>query len=361
MIPLIVDLEMEWRGGQNQALLLLKGLYERGHAAELVAAHGSSLSHRAKKHGIYVHSVSRTTLRLAAARKIRSILAEGRIELVHANEAHAVTAAWLALTGSDLPFVVSRRVGYPIGKSWVARSRYRRANSILANSQWVAYQAIASGAQPEKVRVIYEGVEVPDLPSPVARETARQRWSLKKSDVVLGCVGALQQDKGHEWVIRALAELSTEFPGCKLLIAGDGEFRPDLESLATKLKVRNQVVFAGFVKNVSAVYQALDIFIFPSLFEGLGTSLLSAMAYAVPSITFFGCALGEIVEDGQSGLQVEAKNAGELARAIARLLRNPEFARKISEAGRARIVQNFSADQMVENTLRLYEEFAGNQ
>ena len=80
VIPLIVDLETEWRGGQNQALLLLKGLYERGHAAELVATHGSSLGHRAKKAGIYVHSVSRRMLRrLSAAAKIRSVLADGRI------------------------------------------------------------------------------------------------------------------------------------------------------------------------------------------------------------------------------------------------------------------------------------------
>ena len=71
MIPLIVDLETEWRGGQNQALLLLKGLYERGHAAELVAADSSSLSHRAKKLGIYVHSVSRGMFRLRAASMIR--------------------------------------------------------------------------------------------------------------------------------------------------------------------------------------------------------------------------------------------------------------------------------------------------
>ncbi len=116
MIPLIIDLETEWRGGQNQALLLLKGLYERGHAAELVAAKGSSLGHRALKANICVHHVSRGMLKVSAAAKIWSTLREGRIELVHANEAHAVTAAWLAGAAAKLPFVISRRVGYPLGK-----------------------------------------------------------------------------------------------------------------------------------------------------------------------------------------------------------------------------------------------------
>ncbi len=359
MIPLIVDLETEWRGGQNQALLLLKGLYERGHAAELVATHGSSLSHRAKKAGIYVHSVSRRIPRLAAAAKIRSVLADGRIELVHANEAHAVTAAWLALRNRSLPFIVSRRVGFPLGKGRIAQGRYRRADCILANSRWVADQAIASGAPAEKVRVVYEGVEIPTLPSADVKEAARKHWALKQSDRVLGCVGALEQDKGHEWVIRALADLRPEFPDCKLLIAGEGEYRQALETLAGELRVSDAVIFAGFVKDISAVYQAIDIFVFPSLFEGLGTSLLSAMSYAVPSITFFGCALGEIVENGQSGLQVEAKNSTQISAAAASVLRDPDFAQRIAQAGRARVSQHFSAEHMVEETLKVYEEVLG--
>ena len=356
MIPLLVDLETEWRGGQNQVFLLLKGLYERGHAAELLAAHGSSLGHRAKKEGIYVHSVSRGKLRLAAAARIRSLLADGRIELVHVNEAQALTAAWLALPKVNPPLVVSRRVGFPLKSGWLARKRYRRADVIVANSEWVAEQAAASGAAKEKIRVVYEGVEIPALRTQEARARARKIFQLDDSDMVLGCVGALEQDKGHEWVIRALAELRSEFPNSKLLLAGQGEYLRELMALARDLGCRDRVHFAGFVKDVGRVYEAIDIFVFPSLFEGLGTSLLSAMSYAAPSITFFGCALGEIVKNGVSGIQVEAKNARAIADAVREILRQPEGARKMGAAGRARIEEKFSAEKMVENTLAVYEE-----
>jgi glycosyltransferase involved in cell wall biosynthesis len=359
VIPLIVDLETEWRGGQSQAFLLLKGLYERGHAAELVAAHGSPLGHRAKKEGIYVHSVSRGRLRLAAAAKIRSVLADGRIELVHVNEAHALTAAWLALPKLHPPLVVSRRVGFPLRSGWLSQKRYRRADAILANSQWVAAQAAASGAPTERIRIVYEGVEVPALPSDAARAAARKRFRLEESDIVLGCVGALEREKGHEWVIRALADLGSEFPRCKLLIAGEGEYRRELTALAQELGCRERVNFAGFVKDIEAAYEAIDVFVFPSLFEGLGTSLLSAMSYAVPSITFFGCALGEIVENEVSGIQVEAKNPAAIADATRRILRQPECARKLGLAGRTRIAETFSAEKMVENTLVVYDELIG--
>ena len=131
MKVLVVDLETEWRGGQNQALLLLRGLRERGHEAELVAANGSALGERARVAGIPVHSTSRGLFRMPAAQKIRGVLRVGKFDLVHANEAHAVTAVWLALRVSRkisrIPFVISRRVGYALRKSSLAQARYRAA------------------------------------------------------------------------------------------------------------------------------------------------------------------------------------------------------------------------------------------
>jgi glycosyltransferase involved in cell wall biosynthesis len=104
------------------------------------------------------------------------------------------------------------------------------------------------------------------------------------------------------------------------------------------------------------VYEAIDIFVFPSLFEGLGTSLLAAMSYAVPSITFFGCALGEIVEDGVSGIQVEARDSDGIRRAATRVLRDREFAKRLGRAGRTQVEEKFSAEKMVQDTLTIYDQ-----
>jgi L-malate glycosyltransferase len=359
VIPLIVDLETEWRGGQNQALLLLQGLYERGHAAELVATHGSSISHRAKKQGIYVHSVSRGMRRLAAAAKIRSILKDEHIDLVHANEAHAVTAAWLALRNRRMPFVVSRRVGYPLSKGWIAQSRYRRADCILANSQWVADQAAASGANREKIRVVYEGAQIPPLLTPAQRAQARQRWRVPEGAPLLGCVGVLLPDKGQEWLIRALAEVRKDFPDARLILAGNGSSRSALEKLAAELNLSRAVIFAGFVKDVESVYAALDVFLLPSFFEAFNNSLLAAMAYEIPSIAFSRGALTEIIEDGKSGLFVSGPDVGEISSAVKRILRDPQVARALGQAARLRVAENFTADHMVEGTLKVYEELLG--
>jgi L-malate glycosyltransferase len=356
MIPLIVDLETEWRGGQNQALLLLKGLYERGHAAELVAAQGSSLSHRALKANIFVHQVNRGMLQLPAAAKIWSTLRSGRIDLLHANEAHAVTAAWLARASARVPFVISRRVGYPLGKSGIAQSRYRSASCIIANSQWVAAQAVASGALQEKLRVVYEGIHIPKPITLQARLLARHRWGIADHVPLLGCVGVLLPDKGQEWLIRALVELRKEFSDARLLLAGDGPMREKLQALANTLRLDEAVIFAGFVKDVENVYAALDVFLLPSFFEALNNSLLAAMAHGVPSIAFRRGALAEIIEDGKSGLIVSGPEVGEICAAAGHILRDRNFAGRLGEAGRSRVAEKFSADHMVQQTAEIYDE-----
>jgi len=359
MIPLIVDLETEWRGGQNQALLLLKGLYERGHAAELLAAEGSALGARAHAARICVHSVSRGMARLPAAKKIHELMRDGRIDVVHTNESHALTAAWLAGAHKRAPLLFSRRVGYPLGKSLLARARFQAVARIVANSNWVAEQAVASGANEKELVVVYEGVEIPAAISETERKAARAVWKIAEDEQLVGCVGVLSLDKGHEFVIRAMADVRKKFGRCKLLLAGDGPSSQELQTLAEQLGVRDAVIFAGFVKKISDVYRALDGFIFPSLFEGLGTSLLAAMANGVPSVTFFGCALGEIVENGTTGIQVEARNSSQIAEAIVRILSDPDFAAKLGEAGRQSIAARFSADKMVEETLKVYREVLG--
>jgi glycosyltransferase involved in cell wall biosynthesis len=356
MIPLIVDLETQWRGGQNQALLLLRGLYEHGHAAELLAPRGSVLAHRARKTGYCVHYVSRGFFRLPAALAIRKLLSSGRIDLVHANEAHAVSAAWLAGAHWRVPFLASRRVGFPIGKNWFSQAKYRATTRILANSQWVADQAAASGVPADKLRVVYEGTMIPERFSSAQRAQARRRWGVPDNAPLLGCVGVLLPDKGQEWLIRAVAELRKDYPELRLLLAGDGPNRRSLQELANELGVTQAVIFAGFVKDVDSVYAALDVFLLPSFFEALNNSLLAAMSYEIPSIAFRRGALTEIIVDGQSGLIVSGPDVQEICAAVKRILEDRPFALGLGQAARIRIAENFSADRMVERTLQLYEE-----
>lgn len=358
MKVLLVDLETEWRGGQNQALLLLKGLRERGHPAELVTAKNSALGERATAAGITTHTVERGLMRLPAATRVKRLLRTGDYDIVHANEAHAVTAAWLGVRRGQIgrtKFVISRRVGYPIGPGALAQARYRAAARIVAISKWSAERVVRSGIPAAKVTIVYEGVELPALPDTKRRKEARTRLEINEGEPLLGCIGVLSPDKGQEWLIRALPAIRREFPQTKLILAGDGPCRARLESLARDMSVSDSVIFAGFLEDVESVYSALDVFLLPSMFEALSNALMSAMAHGVPSIAFNCGGPAEIIEDEKSGLLVQEKNPEAIANATNRILREPALAARFRQAGRARIEESLSAEKMVDAMLRVYE------
>lgn len=359
MKVLLVDLETEWRGGQNQALLLLKGLRDCGHEAELVTANGSALGQRAAASGVQVHSVSRGIFRFPAAWKVRELLRSGRFDVVHANEAHAVTAVWLALWERRetlrVPLVISRRVGYAIGKNPLARARYKSAARIIAISRWSAERAIRSGVPEQKVTIVYEGVGIPAIPTVERRAAARSRWGVAADTFLLGCVGVLSPDKGQECLIHALAAVRRKYPRARLLLAGDGPCRARLDASARELGLADAVIFAGFVDDVEEVYAALDLFLLPSFFEALSNALMSAMAYAVPSIAFNCGGPAEIIEHGKSGLLIEAGNVEALSASIATMLDDSGLREMLGNQGRERIQENFSVEKMVDGMIRVYE------
>ncbi len=355
MIPLLVDLETEWRGGQSQFLLLLKGLYERGHAAELIAVKGSPLAHRARKAGIYVHSLRPNFTRLRATLQVRSVLADGRIDLVHVNEAHALTAAWLAGAHRRVPVLSSRRIGFPLQRNWISRARYDSLERFVANSKDVAQSLIDSGFPPDRITIVNEGVEIPSLVSPGERQLARKRWGVSDDEYLIGCASAFVPEKGQRHLVQALPAVREKFPKVRLLLVGEGRCLSEVQQQVFELGLSGAVLVPGFVSNMREFYAALDAFAFPSEFEGLGTALQAAMAYALPVISTTRGALGEVVENGRTALVAEP-SAPAFAAAMIHLMGDAALQKKLGEEGREAVKNRFSADRMVDNTLVLYQQ-----
>ena len=350
-----MDLEREWRGGQSQALLTLGGLRERGHAVELLTARASPLANRSLEAAIIVHQVARLGLRGWAALAMRSLIAQKRFELVHLNEPHALTAAWLARAHKHLPLLLSRRIGFPLQSNPVSQARYRAVRRFVANSKYVAQSLMDSGIAAERISIVNEGVEIPPLRTLEQQSRARRHWGVQESDFLFGCVGVFVSEKGQRHLIEALPLVRASHPGVKLLLAGDGACRLELEALTKRLGQSEAVLFTGFVKDVARVYAALDAFVFPSEFEGLGTALQAAMAAGLPCISTKRGALAEVVDSERTALVAEP-DAKEFAAMMSRLVNDVGLRKDLSQAGRREVEQRFSADCMVENTIHVYED-----
>jgi glycosyltransferase involved in cell wall biosynthesis len=346
-----VDSARGWRGGQNQVLLSALGMRARGHEVRILCRSGGLLEARAREAGLEAPAVPfRGDLWPAAAWRLRGLLRSFAPDVVHAHDPHAVSAALLARGGGGL--VAARRVDFPL-RGALSRRKYRACARVIAGSQAIA-RVLETAVAGERVRVVYEGV-APRPPQPGGRE-ALAALGVPLSSPVVGNVAALVSHKDHATLLRAAALVRARRPEARFVIAGEGERRAALEAQARDLGLGESVAFAGFRRDLDRLIPAFDVFCLSSRMEGLGTSLLDAMCFARPVVATAAGGIPEAVEDGVTGRLVPARDHEALAGALLELLTDPERARLLGEAGRARFLDRFTADRMVEDTLRVYEE-----
>lgn len=334
----------------------MRGQRERGHEAQLLTRRGSLLEARASAARLSVHTFAPRLARIDALLCLREMLDQQRFDVIHAHDPHALSAAWLARAHRRSALVVSRRVAYPLGRSGVAMARYRAAHRIIAVSRFVAQSVVASGIEARRVGIVHDGVEVQAATTATARAAARRQWQVSERTILLGCVGYLLPEKGQEMLIRAMPLVLTEFPNCRLLLAGDGPLRARLERLAVDLELQSTVIFAGFLENMESVYSALDLFVFPSLAEPLGSSLLAAMAHALPAVAIASGGVREVIDDQRDGMLIARPRQEELAHAVCNLLGDPQQMRRLGQAARQKVARDFTSAQLAENTLHEYEK-----
>jgi glycosyltransferase involved in cell wall biosynthesis len=175
----------------------------------------------------------------------------------------------------------------------------------------------------------------------------------------VGNVAHLADHKGQRYLVEAVPEVLRSVPRARFVIVGEGELEGDLRARAAALGLGARLLFTGFRTDVPAVLDALDLFVMPSHLEGLGTAVLDALAAGKPVVAAAAGGIPEIVEDGRHGLLVPPRDPGRLARAIVRLLQNPELASQLATEGLRRVRESFSVDAMVAGNLAVYREVAG--
>lgn len=176
---------------------------------------------------------------------------------------------------------------------------------------------------------------------------------------VVGNIAALVAHKGQKHLIDAAPLVIKQVPDTHFVILGEGELRPALERQIKEMHLEKHVLLPGFRSDVLSLLKAFDIFVMSSVTEGLGTSLLDAMAAARPIVATRAGGIPEVVIDEETGLLVPARDHERLANAIVRLLKDPGLRQRLAQAGSSRVRAEFSVDRMVDQTLALYRRLAG--
>ena len=311
-----IDESSAWRGGQQQLALLVKGLAELGLEQRIACVPDSPLS-------LALSAWEQLPLRPGKHPLNLVRLAGGEGLLC----AHTSGAATLSAAIGQRP-VVHRRVDFPIRSGALKTSR---ALGFVAVSQAVSQILQAGGVSPQRIRVVYDGVERPAASPPA---------ELGPGQVVLA-VGALVDHKDH----RTLAAAAKLLPESRFLVAGEGELREELDSLGG-------LELLGQRRDVPALLARAQVFVHCSKEEGLGQSVLEAMRAGVPVVATRAGGVPESV--GERGVLVDIQDPAALAAGIARVLAgegpDPALARAYAD-------EHFSVSAMVSGTLRAYEAF----
>lgn len=191
--------------------------------------------------------------------------------------------------------------------------------------------------------------------SSIEKKNIKRALGLSDKDRIIGTVGSFSLQKGHIYLIKAMKEIVRNEPSCKLLMVGAGPLENELRKKADKLGLNKQIIFTGKRRDIFNLFSILEIFVLPSLWEGLPLVSLEAMAMAKPVVASQIPGITEVVIDGENGILVAPKNSNLLAKAILDLLKDSDRSKKMGELGKARILKHYNPQTYVSKIESLYE------
>lgn len=306
-------------------------------------------------------------------RRLRRVLQEIQPDLIHStlfrsNQLARVTAKSLRvpLINSlvNVPYEESRFIADPRLQRW--KNRCLRLCDRATASLVTHYHAVSEtvkesycrhlGLSPERVSVIPRGRALQEaVPADVVRRL-RTEFGIGAAQLTLVGVGRLTPQKGYRTLIEAMPGILNNAPGARLILVGEGPQRDELEALCREKQVAEQVTFAGQRDDVPQLLAMADLFVFPSLYEGLPGAVIEAMLAGLPIVATGIPQVRELIDDGKTGRLVAPSNPQQLAAAVADLLSSPARAGQLGLAARASAARRFDIDLVTRRMERLYHD-----
>jgi glycosyltransferase involved in cell wall biosynthesis len=344
-----VNTEKGWRGGEQQLFYLVKGLQEKGIESVVACRKGDELERRCHEAGIETIPLSGNQtvdiFRLGAIGK--------KFDIIHAHAAKAHTISALSKKFHKKTLIYTRRVDYTPRKNKITTLKYKLTDKIVVISHYVKKVLEKSlHLPPEKLKVIYDA----EVEKSVNYEKVKKIRKELKGKPLIGSAAALTEQKNIPNFIKAAEILVKKYPEAKFVVAGEGKLKNELQLLIKKLNLEKNFELIGFKKDIENYIKAFDIFVLPSDFEGLGSSLLIAMLLKTPVVSTNAGGTAEVVIDGETGILVPRRNPQALADGISRLLEDEKLKSSVVLNAYQKVVDNFSVAKMVSAYIDTYGE-----
>ena len=336
-----VNLARGYRGGERQTEILVRGLCGRDWRQVVVGRRGEPLAQR-------LRDIPGVEVREAGNNALSAARAAAGADLFHAHEGRAGQAGLISRLLYGTPYLITRRVPQEPSHRFLTRASYRRAIHIAGVSRAVveSMEAYAPGVPKSCIHSA-----MGHLPSdPAGAAAIRARFPGK---LLAGNIGALvDKHKGQTVLIETARTLAGTHPEIVFVLVGSGRDEERMKALAGNLP---NVVFEGYRDNVGDYLAAFDFLVFPSREEGLGSSVIDAMDYGLPTVASRVGGLPELVFDGETGLLVPPGDPQALREAVVRVAQDPQLRRRMGEAAKRRAAA-YAPEAMIEAYDRLYRD-----
>lgn len=296
-------------------------------------------------------------------RRLVQILKLEKIDLLHTHLFDASLLGVLAAKYVKIPVIVSRHhqdlihlTGHKVHVE-IDRLITKLANltvvPTVATRDFMISQESLNG---EKIRVVNYGFDFNQF-SATEEDRIRIRNEFKfKDDFVIGCVGHIQQNKGQQYLLKALVQIIKSIPEAKVFLLGRGE-ETYIQKLINENKLKDKVILGGYRQDVAACMKAMDVLVHTSLSESFGQIIIEAMSVGTPVVATPVGIVPEIIIDNETGFKILPKNVENIVECITILHKNPSLKQRITEKARSVVQERFTLERFVAAHLDCYHQF----
>lgn len=303
----------------------------------------------------------------ATLQRIREYVEEHRIDIVHSHTPRTLLTLRMALGGGRGPLHVATKhiLNSPGDRRWgllyslADRLLLYCPTHLVAVSGRVMRGIMACpGVGAGRVTLIRNAVDSAPCHVPEQRDSCRTEFGLTPGRILIGTSGRIEKVKRYDLLLQGFSKVHAAYPQCRLMIAGEGSLRRQLEGLARDLGIGDGVIWTGFRKDMPRLLAAMDIYVMSSVNEGLSLSILEAMAAGKPVVITDVGGARELVEHRSTGLLMRPGSAEAIADSLLTLLGDPELMSALARAGRDYVVGEYSLERMMGAYGRLYQSLA---
>lgn len=352
--------ERSWRGGEQQIAYLVKASILHGLEITVACKKGSAFETWCKSENINHLSLSFSNeLDFTTALKLKKYCNINHVDFIHAHSSHShAMAIWSSILGCKSEIIVSRRVDFPIKNNFLSRFKFnhKSVKKYICVSNAIEKILRNDLKQPNKCVTVHSGIDLNRFANSKRNYILHDLFDLPHETTIIGNISAIADHKDYFTFVDTAKLISGNRADVIFAIIGDGPLLNEIKDYIEEHGLTKKVLLTGFRKDIPNLIQDLDIFLMTSKTEGLGTTVLDAIANYIPVVATNAGGIPEMIKHNQTGMLYNIGDTQNLAKGVQELLDHPKKRRSLTENAMELLNKNFLKEKTASKTFKVYQE-----